>query len=482
MKIGAMLLLLGLTPALVSAQDSTQAQATTLEQRVGNAVRTAFPKFEAADCSADKDLHFKVKSVKVYLVTASDRGVVEGNQTRALNNGKRVSLEAIQQNGQEKSAGAWYYLGRVYLLQGDLAGADSAFDRAETLAPDCKADIAKYRRAAWVVVVNQGISFTKSQQPDSAMAYFQLANRIYAGSPHAYYQMGALAFDQNNMEKALVYFDSALAMPSDSNTVQMHEQAAYNKAVVLLRLQRANEAVPLLQAFVARHPDDINAKKALMSAYAGAGMQDSVNAVGRQLEAAGETVERAAPASSPFNDAVKAFNAEDWAGAVAAAEKVVATEPYNRDVLYILVASDYRLKKGPELVRWAKQLTQVDPASESALQMLGFGYNLTKDSKNAVATRLKFNSLPFAMADTKLDPSASGATFTATATGRSATDANGKAIAPHPVTITVEFLNKDGASVATADVAVPALKAGETFDVSAQAQGEGITAWRYSLK
>jgi tetratricopeptide (TPR) repeat protein len=285
------------------------------------------------------------------------------------------------------------------------------------------------------------------------------------------------------MDRALVYFDSSLAVPADSNDVKLQDQATFNKAVVLLRMNRGTEAVPILQQFTAKHPDDINAKKALMSAYQAAGQQDSVNAVAAQLEAAGETVQRtAAVDTTPFNAAVKAFNDERWAAAAAAAEKVAAAEPYNRDAIYMLVASYYRLKKGPELVRWGKQLISMDPASEAGLQMLGFGYNLTNGSKDAVATRLKLNALPVAISKPALAVTAAGATFTATATGRDATTSAGKAIAPHPVKLTIEFVNKDGAAVATTEVAVPALKTGETFDVSAAAQGAGITSWRYTLQ
>lgn len=480
MKIGAVVLLLGLMPAVAVGQDSTKV--LPIGERVAQAMRSAYPKFQPADCSADKGLHYKVSSAKVYLMTGLTTEV-DANKARALTNGERVALEAITQNGQDKSAGAWYYLGRIYLQQGDITGADSSLSRALALAPDCATDIAKYRRTAWVAVINQGIELLKAKQSDSAAVYFNLANRLYTGSPNAYYYLATIAFDQDSMPKALTYFDSALAVPADSNSAALLEQATYNKAVVLLRMNRAQEAVGILQQFVARHPDDINAKKALMSAYSGAGMDDSVNAVAKQLEAAGETVQRAPVVdNSPFNAAVKAFNEERWADAAAAAEQVGSAEPYNRDVIYMLVASYYRLKKGPELVRWGKQFTGLDPANESALQMLGFGFNLVKDSKNAVATRLKLNALPFAVSAPKMDATAAGATFSATATGRAATGGTGAAIAPKATTVTVEFLNKDGAAVSTADVAVPALKPAETFALNAQAQGEGITAWRYSIK
>jgi tetratricopeptide (TPR) repeat protein len=480
MKIGAVVLLLGILPVAAVAQDSTQAKPVAL--KVSQAMRAAFPKFEAAQCSADKGLHFKVSSAKVYLKTSVETPV-DDNKARALDNGERVALEAIRQNGQDKSAGAWYYLGRIELRKGNVTAADSALSKAVAIAPDCAADVAKYRRAAWVPVINQGIDFLKAKQADSATAYFELANRLYAQSPHAYYYLATMAFDAGNMDRALVYFDSSLAVAADTSDASLQDQATFNKAVVLLRMDRGTEAVPILQKFTARHPDDINAKKALMSAYQAAGLQDSVNAVAAQLEAAGENVPRAAvPDTTPFNSAVKAFNEERWADAAAAAEKVAAAEPYNRDAIYMLVASSYRLKKGPELVRWGKQLIGMDPASEAGLQMLGFGYNLTNDSKDAVATRLKLNSLPISINHPVLAVTTDGATFTATATGRDATASTGKAIAPHPVTLTVEFVNKDGAAVASTDVAVPALKAGETFDVSAVAQGAGISSWRYTLK
>jgi len=467
-------------PATAVAQDTTRVM--PVGERVAQAMRAAYPKFQAAECSADKGLHYKISSAKVYLMT-SVTTPVEENKTRALNNGQRVAIEAIEQNGQAKSAGAWYYLGRINLRQGDIQGADSALSKALALAPDCAADINKYRHTAWIAVINQGIDLLKAKQPDSAAVYFKLSNRLYKDSPNAYYYLATIAFDHNDMESALAYFDSTLAVPADSNSASLMEQATYNKAVVLLRLKRAQEALGILQPFVAKHPDDINAKKALMAAYAGAGMQDSVNAVARQLEAAGETVQRAPVVdNSPFNAAVKAFNEERWADATGPSAKVAAAEPYNRAALYMLTASYYRLKQGPELVRWGKQLIGIDPASEAGLQMLGFGYNLLKDSKNAVAVRLLLNALPLTISHPALAVDGTNAKFTATATGHAATNSVGKALAPAPATVAVEFLNKDGATVATAEVAVPALKPGETFDLSADGQGSGIVAWRYSLK
>jgi hypothetical protein len=78
--------------------------------------------------------HFKVQSGATYLKTGIETPV-DDNKTRALKNGKKVLLEALEQNQQEKNPGLWYYLGRIYLQEGDIVGADSALTRSETLLP-----------------------------------------------------------------------------------------------------------------------------------------------------------------------------------------------------------------------------------------------------------------------------------------------------------------------------------------------------------
>lgn len=466
---------------LSAAAGTLEAQTAGVNARVATAMRNTNTRYEAAACSADKDLHFKVSSARTYLKTGIETEV-EDNKIRALENGERVALEGITQNDQNQSAGAWYYLGRLYLQQGKLAGADSAFDRALALAPDCAEDIRTYRRKAWVALVNPGIEYMQAEQGDSAAALFRMANQIYREEPNAFVHLASLAYDAEDMPTALAYFDSALAIPRTETTAQAYDQAQFNKAIVLLQLDRGAEAVPVLQAFVASHPDDANARKALINAYQAAGMSDSANAVAAQLEAMGVEVERTAVVEdSPFNRAVAAVNEERWADAVTAAEAAVAQGPNNRDAIYILARSHFELGNGAELVKWSRQLLALDPMSEVGLQMLGRGYNLTR-SGDPVATRVQLNRMPFGISGVVLTPSAGGATIAATATGRAATSDTGAELAPAGATLTFEFLNADGAVVSSQDVEVPALAAGATHSITATGTGDGIVAWRYKRK
>lgn len=487
MRTFATVLLLSAGAGSAMAQQSgVVAQSGGVSERVAAAMRSAVGSYEPAKCEAlDDDLHFKVSSGKVYLRTAIETSI-DNNKARALDNGQRVILEAITQNGQDKSAGAWYYLGRIYLHKGDIAGADSAFTRALAMAPapECAADVATYRRAAWVALVNPGVDYMKAQKYDSARAMFTLATKVYREEPHPYFYMASMAYEASDMNSALAYFDSALATPKNERTAQIHDQSQFNRALVLLNLNRGADAVPPLQAFVAANPDDVNAKKALLNAYQAAGMSDSVTSLAKQLEATGEVVPTQAvvDSSSPFNRAVALFNESKFAEAAAEGEKVVAAEPHNRDAYYLLTQSYYQTKNGPALVKAGERLVALDPMNELGLQMLGFGYNLTKASNKAVETRLRLNALPTAISKVMLTPSATGATLTATATGRKAMNSSGAALPAKAVTIKVDFLNADGAVVTTQDVAIPALEEGAAHEISITAEGAGIVAWRYAAK
>jgi tetratricopeptide (TPR) repeat protein len=483
MRILAAVALLGATAGTAAAQSGVIGQGAGRNAAVATAMSNAFNKLEAPKCEGvDKGLHYKVSSAKVYLKTALENSIPE-NRARALDNGERVLLEAISQNDAGSNPGSWYYLGRIYLQKGDILGADSAFTRAVTMVPQCKADIDMYRSVAAIALLNPGVEMLKAEKTDSAVALFTLASQVYPDSPHAFFYLGSAAYEADSMEKALGYFDRVLATTPDPKAAEVREQALFNRGVVLLQLQRGQEAVEPLRQFAASHPDDMPAKRALMNAYQQAGMTDSVAVMVKQLETAGEEVPKTAVLEdSPFNRAVALFNEQKWAEAAALTEQVLTTEPNNRDAVYMLARSYYELKKGRELVKAAEQVIVLDPMSESSLQLLELGYGMTKSSAKAASTRLRRNALPVSIGSVQMQPGTGGMMLTGAATGRKALDASGKALAPKPVTLVFEFVNQDGAVVTTQEVAIPAVAEGSKHDISVTAPGEGIVAWRYKQK
>jgi len=166
---------------------AAQQQQQVLSDRVAKSMPS---RYQAPECGL-KSGHFKVSSGASYLKSGIENSVPE-NQKRSYESGQKVLGEAISQNGQDKNPAAWYYLGRVYLHQGDIVGADSAFTKAEAMAPACKQEISNLRYAGWVPLVNAGITFAKQENDDSALALFRQANTIYRDKPAAYLSEGVI--------------------------------------------------------------------------------------------------------------------------------------------------------------------------------------------------------------------------------------------------------------------------------------------------
>ncbi|MBA2626789.1 MAG: tetratricopeptide repeat protein, partial [Gemmatimonadales bacterium] len=385
-------------------------QTAAPDTMVAKTISNYSAKYMDAECQLTKG-HYKVSSGATYLSTAIERGSIPENRLRALASGRRVITEAIQQNGQDKNAAAWYYLGRIDLHLGDVAGADSAFKRAEALAPGCAQDIGKYRRVVYAPIANKAIDFTKANQNDSALVYYRRAAAWYPASPLAPYNLANIFATSKMDDSALVYYDATLKatmVDTAAATVKIRNQAGYNRAVLLTRKQRWPDAVAAFQQYLTWVPDDADAKKGLIQSLRAAGMADSASAMEKKLGVtAGNPMAPAAVtgATADYNAAVQAYNAKNFAAAAAAADKFLVVEPNNRDALYMRARSYVELKKGPEAAKAANALLAVDPMSETALSLLGAAYNLTRSSTQAVNTRLRLNALPFTISSVTAAPS-----------------------------------------------------------------------------
>ena len=453
---------------------------------VSDRVAAALPgKYDQASCGI-KPGHFKVSSGASYLKTSIETEVPD-NKVRSLANGQRVLLEAIQQNGQDKNPAAWYYLGRVYLRGGDLHRADSALTLAQQLAPQCAEDIARYRRIAWAALFNAGSKFEQEQQSDSALALFRQAGLIYSGSPRVPYGIATILNEKGQTDSAAHYFGQAAAAganATDTIDVQIRNRSAFNRAALLLNAKKYDEATIAFEQYLKWVPKDMEAKRGLAAAYRATGKTEQALALDKELVAAGGAPGAAgAPVSEDLMAAgVNFYNAKNYPDAAAAFEKVVASEPHNRDALSNLSNTYLAMKNGPKLAETAAKLVAIEPLSENALKLLGEGHKQSGKVDLAVTTAEQVLALPADVKASNFEAAGNTATLTLSATGRASQTPTGKAIPPAAVPIVVEFLNATGGVVATQEAQIPALKAGASQEVTATAQGSGITAWRYKRK
>jgi tetratricopeptide (TPR) repeat protein len=464
---------------LLAAFSAAPLMAQTINERVAQAMPT---KYTPPACGI-KAGHFKVQSGATYLKTGIETEVPE-NRTRALANGKRVLLEALQQNQQDKNPALWFYLGRIYLQEGDIVGADSALTKAETLMPSCKKDISDVRYMGWVPLVNIGIAYNKQEKDDSALALYREANRIYRDKPLAFLNTGVIFANANQVDSAIVYFQKASQVAEQTNAVEDRNAATRNWGALLQRANRHKEAIPILEKYVAWVPKDVEVKRALASSYRATGQNDKAKAiedeVGAAPAAAGQPSARN-PAADKMSAAVMLYNEKKYAEAAAAFDQVLAVEPYNRDALYGL-ANAYVGLKSPKLADAAARLVAIEPVNDEAVRLLANGQRMAKKETLANKTAIQLLGMPTTVKVTQFAPTADGATITGAATGREGETAQGKPLVAKPITLVFEFLDLKGAVVANQEVAIPALKAGESHPIEVKAEGQGIAAWRYKQK
>ncbi|HXF96968.1 MAG TPA: hypothetical protein VNI61_12790 [Gemmatimonadales bacterium] len=151
--------------------------------------------------------HFRVSSAVVNLKIAVEK---PAQRDRMLAQTLDVLRRAITQDRQDRNPAAWYYLGRYYVEQNDALGADSAFDRAEALAPQCRADILGHRRRVWTAVFNDGVRAWQEGREDSAVALLGMALTVVPDDPRTPLTLGRLWAARSQSDSAVRYLRRAV--------------------------------------------------------------------------------------------------------------------------------------------------------------------------------------------------------------------------------------------------------------------------------
>lgn len=379
------------------------------------------------------------------------------------------------------NAAAWLYLGRAYLYAGDIAGADSAFTRAEKLAPDCNEDIQRYRQAAWVPLVNDAVDFSKAEKNDSALALFRDANTIYRGQPNGLIGAGVIYANRNESDSAIKYLKEAADVAAAANLPEDRNNATLNLGILQARAKKFDDAIATLEKYRGWAPKDTAAVKTLVYAYRNSGQKDKADALAKEFNmaptevAGGDTKEEA-------SRGVALFQEKKYAEAAQVFGDVFAKQPFNHDALLNQAQSYYNLKDGAKLVDAASKFTALEPMHDLALLLLEQGYRMQKQTDKQLAVVGQRRKLTTKIETTGIGISPTEIKLTMAATGRQAKDEKDAPMAASGTTLVFEFLGSDGAVLATQEVSIPPLApdASHTFEVAAKANG--INGWRYKAK
>lgn len=143
---------------------------------------------------------------------------------------QQLLSDAILRDNQAANPAAWYYLGRVYVARGDGVGADSAFSRAEALAPKCAEDIATHRNELWGRIVNDGLAAWQDGKQDSGLALLHAAARLEPKNPKAFTTIAALYASRSSDDSALAYYRRGAQAAGDDPAFAQEKHEALGNA------------------------------------------------------------------------------------------------------------------------------------------------------------------------------------------------------------------------------------------------------------
>lgn len=338
----------------------------------------------------------QVRSAELYMKSANETAV-QAERDELLHKALDVLMEGAERDADNPLV--WLMAGQAYARLGDVAGADSAFDRAERLYPEYAAEIEPERLAVWILEYNAGIAAIQGGDPASAIARLESADQIYRGRPDGVLTLGSLYTQTGDLAKAEAAYRTAIEIargPAAAEVeaadrerwLQQEQQAATRLADLQSQLGRADEAIATLRALVQSQPDNAGAQSGLAETLVRAGKADEAAAIYEKLLGRDDLND-----IELFNAGVGLYSAGNHSMAVKAFQKSLLVNPYSRDAMYNLGQALYgqaaeidkqraaapeaekaalAAKLTPiyeEMLKVASQLQQVDPRQRAALMM-----------------------------------------------------------------------------------------------------------------
>jgi tetratricopeptide (TPR) repeat protein len=436
--------------------------------------------YRPPDCDLPSG-HFMVNSGVVYIKGASEESDPVKKESM-LGNAERALTDALDR-GQEDNPAVWYFLGRYFVLRNDPIGADSVFDRAAELAPQCADDIAQYRQILWVPTVNTAIEHLRTGDYQSAKPFLQQAWAIYSEDNLSPFYLAQIHYNERELDSALHYFKAVVNIgTADSTRLDNYNTALFNVGLVYTQEQQWDSAAAWLDRFRAEvDAEDPQALTTLARAVTELG--DSARAF-----ALYDTVLAMAP-DLGYMDLLKTgeslFLAGQYEQAAYAFRLGLEKNPDYRPGLYNLVNSYLAIHNDVEqtaeeetatavaMEEAAQRLVAVDPLSAESMRLLAAAYQMQQKDDSTLAVLERIEALPFEVSIDVLQPLEGNFVVQ----GRLANMGSESVMVPD---LTFEFLDQDGNVLRTEILAGRELTAGMTEPFDLQVEGEDITAARYS--
>lgn len=375
--------------------------------------------------------------------------------------------------------------------------ADSTMRIVETAMPECKATTGTWRRqGAWLRATQAASNLYNAGSFDSAAFYAKRSMMLDPNAPYAYSILASLAQHNNDIPSAIDYtrkaVDAAAPVGTDTTFIDQRRLSLFNLGILVgsqaesatgdEQKKLANEAASTFQTFLKEAPKDENAPTARASLARMLTLTGDTAAV-KQTYAGVLANPSAFGDDEIVNAGIVALRAGRDSDAANLFKVVVAHNPYSRDGLYNLSAAMTNMGQQAAVLPYARTLTQIDPNNPDAWLFMAKGYQaISKTQKTPAAKKVFTDSVMTVFTKYEKMPTVvTIRSFTHTGADHALSGSiENRGTAPASYTLNVEFLDKNGAVVASKSTTVGpvAPKAQGSFKI--EVQGTGIAGFRYT--
>jgi tetratricopeptide (TPR) repeat protein len=419
------------------------------------------------------------------------------------------ALAAIEDNSENPRG--WILAGQAYAKLKDYPAADSAYTRAVTLYPDYAAEIDGEREEAWVAAYNDAIAAYQQDDMDGAIQGMEYASLIYRKRPEALQVLGSFYATQDQTEKSIESFQGALKVLRDASLAPADEEIraqwaesereiATNLGMLLTSLGRSADAEQIYRDFLAVHPGDLSAEVNLAVSLTQQEKAAEATAMFEKLLARTDLSD-----NQLLMVGIGLFNSDNYQAAAEAFRSAATKNPYSRDAYLnlgkALLRKSLQLeeeRQGAANATVAAQLTEsykemisasmktleLDPFNREVLtiimrsqqqlsQIATEAREKSRYQSEVQATLKRYEDLAFEVDNISVQSGSEEVTI-------SGTLMNLKLSQGAPVTLRFSILAMTGAMLGTADVNVTAAAANAPvpFRLTIPVSGE-MEGWKY---
>ena len=374
-----------------------------------------------------------------------------------------------------------------------ISATDKAFKAVVEGDPACAADVRALRQSeGWLAMTRKALDLSSSDPAQAAVYAQHSLTLLPVDNPYPYQVLGIVAQRNNDVPAAVEAWGKAVeAAGTDSSYSDIRQSSLFYMGLYQLQYSRELEgdaqqrtlkaSVDALKQYLADYssaPDAPTVMQGLAEAYTTLNQTDQIPGIYAPMLASPDAFTDYALTMG----GVLASQADLNDDAVVFFEAALKKNPNQRDALRNLAASYYAKKEFAKMFPPLETLVTVDPNSVDAWTMFAFAYQGRAQEATAPADKKKYtdsllvfsgraDSLPVKLSVDEFQRNAESVVFSVALEGNSDT--------PKANTLSVEFLDANGAVVASASESVEPIAKGERKAVRLEAQGTGIVAYRY---